>query len=74
MLKLYEIYRVYGLKLICKIKHGELYHNDTLIYRAGCISHLTRVITNSYDLYNDAHNRLFSKIEELSPNVIKVRA
>lgn len=74
VLKLHEIYSRYGLKLTYKAKHGELFHENTCLYRAGCITHLAQVITNSYELYNEAHNRLFSRIEELSPNIIKVRA
>ena len=72
ILKLHDIYSTYGLKLTYKIKHGELYHNNTCIYRAGCITSLSRILNNSYEIYNDAHNRLFNKIEELSPMIIKV--
>lgn len=74
ILKLHEIHKKYGLKLTYKIKHGELFYNNVCLYRAGCIANLSQVINNSYDLYNDSHNRLFTKIEELSPNIIKVSA
>jgi len=72
ILKLHEIYCNYGLKLQYKVKHGELYHKEICIFRAGCITSLSRIINNSYEAYNDAHNRLFSKLEDLSPNIIKV--
>jgi hypothetical protein len=73
ILKLHDVYTKYGLKLTYKVKHGELYCSDKLIYRAGCITSLARILNNSYEMYAEAHNKIFSRIEELSPNIIKIK-